>query len=237
MSKRTLTPELVESIVTLRRVEREVDAPIASQLASVREHMEDLVGPTVRPADVARLLGISHPALLRWIKKSDVETVMTPTGRREVPLSELLSLLDEVDEVRDMGAKRPVARVVRERHRNAEAAVDLDRLVPPRGIADHRAAELQSLAYHRLVAERLDDPTIGAAKRRLERWRRTRQVDERWLDEWDRVLALPLSRIKKTIGANTVRARELRQTSPFAGVLTEHERRRLLHAVRERLKT
>jgi len=49
------------------------------------------------------------------------------------------------------------------------------------------------------------------------------------------VLALPLPRIAKTISADTKRARELRQTSPFAGVLTEQERRRLLRAVEERV--
>ena len=40
--------------------------------------------------------------------------------------------------------------------------------------------------------------------------------------------------VAKTISADTAHARELRQTSPFAGVLSEPERRRLTRAVQER---
>ena len=41
--------------------------------------------------------------------------------------------------------------------------------------------------------------------------------------EWGRILEMPIYRIAKTISSDTPRARELRQTSPFAGVLSEQE--------------
>jgi hypothetical protein len=45
---------------------------------------------------------------------------------------------------------------------------------------------------------------------------------------------MPLPEVAKAISSDTARARELRQTSPFAGALTEQERRRLVQAVEER---
>lgn len=225
--------EAIEHVLRLRRVERAAESSIRREVAIVREFLEESVGPTVRPADAARLLGLSHPALLRWIKKDEIATVTTPEGKREIPLTELLSLLDDVERARD-ASSRPVARVVRERRRESEQSVDLDRLLPRQRRRGHRTAELQALAYHRLVAERLDERLVDEARRRLKRWRTGRHVDPRWIDEWERVLEMPLERIKRAIGANTTKARELRQTSPFAGVLSEHERRRLSQAVEER---
>ena len=58
--------------------------------------------------------------------------------------------------------------------------------------------------------------------------------DHGWADAWERILALPLARIRREISADTVRARELRQSSPFTGVLNEQERRLLREAVEAR---
>jgi hypothetical protein len=93
---------------------------------------------------------------------------------------------------------------------------------------------LQSLAYHRLVAERLDDRILGDARQRLRRWRRDGRIDPRWAEEWDRILSMPLLGIAKAISADSPKARELRQSSPFAGVLTPQERQRLVRAVEDR---
>lgn len=228
------TGEAIEHVVRLRRIERLVDRRVRDEIVSVREFLERLVGPTVRPAEAARLLGISHPAIKRWLDIGEISSVMTPQGRREVPLSELIKLLEAVEEVRDEDGGRPVARVIRERRRRSAEAIDIDRLLPPRRPRGHRAAELHALAYHRLIAERLDERVVENARRRVRRWRQEGRVDPRWADEWERILAMPLPQMARTIGADTTRARELRQTSPFAGVLTEQERRRLVRAVEER---
>jgi excisionase family DNA binding protein len=225
--------EAIENILRLRRAERLADQRLRREIASAREYLEGLVGPTVRPAEAARLLGLSHPALSRWIDKGEISAVITPQGRREIPLSELVTLLEEVEELDD-SASRPLAVVIRERRRRSSEAIDLDRLLPRRRSRSHRTAELHALAYHRLVAERLDERLVEEAARRLRRWREDGRIHARWADEWERILALPLPRIAKAISADTKRARELRQTSPFAGALTEQERRRLHRAVEER---
>jgi hypothetical protein len=225
---------MVEEILRLRRAEDLADPPLRGELRSVREFLEELAGPTVSRAQAARLLGVSQTALDRWIGKGEITAVLTPQGRREIPLSELVGLLEEIEQLGDRTG-RPLASVIRERRSRSADDVDLERLIPRRGRRGHRVAELQALAYHRLVAERLDEDIVDNARRRLRRWRREDRVDPRWAEAWERVLELPLPRIAKTISADTKRARELRQTSPFAGVLTEQERRRLLHAVEERV--
>jgi hypothetical protein len=226
--------EAIERIVGLRRAERRADPADRREIADAREFLERIVGPTVRPAEAARLLGLSPPSLHRWIEEGEVPTVMTTTGRREIPLLELVRLLEEVDEARGEGVKRPLARALRDRRDRSDQAVDLNRLLPRSRNRGHRVAELNSLAYHRLVGERLDEAILDQARRRLSRWKKMGRINPRWAGEWERILEQPVAKVAKAIGADTPRARELRQTSPFAGVLTEHERQRLLEAVEER---
>jgi len=227
--------DAIERIIGLRRAERHADrSSDRDDIADAREFLERIVGPTVRPAEAARLLGLSRPSLHRWIEEQEVPTVLTPSGRREIPLGDLVSLLEEVGDARGEGAKRPLGRAIRDRHERSEQTIDLDRLLPRQRNRGHRVAELNSLAYHRLVAERLDESMLDQARRRLARWQKVGRIHPQWASEWDRVLAQPLPRVAKAIGADTPRARELRQTSPFAGVLTEQERRRLLQAIEER---
>lgn len=228
------TSETIRNILRLRRAEELLDPESREELAATREFLEDSLGPTVRQADAARLLGISQPSLLRWLDLGEIASVRTPTGRREIPVSELVDLLEELEEVKAEGGQRPLARVLRERRRRANEEIDLDRILPRRRDRGHRTAELQSLAYHRVVAERLDDRLVSDARRRLRRWRTNNRVHPRWLDEWDRVLKMPRSRIAKALSADTPHARQLRQTSPFAGALSEQERRRLNEAVEQR---
>jgi excisionase family DNA binding protein len=57
-----------------------------------------------------------------------------------------------------------------------------------------------------------------------------RGAGRRWLDEWERLLDGPVERVLDVLTSRTPRARELRQNSPFAGVLTEQERLRVLDA-------
>jgi hypothetical protein len=227
------TEPLIDNIVRLRRAERLADPLVRDEIAPAREFLEDFLGPAVRPSQAARLLGISQPSLTRWMEAGAIATVTTPEGRREIPLSELLDLVEEVHRMREHGSKRPVARVIRDRERRAQESVDLDRVLPRRK-RGHRSAELQALAYHRVVADRLSDELVRRALRRLHRWRHENRIHPRWADEWEAVLSRPLSQIARAISADTPNARSLRQTSPFAGVLNEQERRRLVRAVEQR---
>lgn len=60
----------------------------------------------------------------------------------------------------------------------------------------------------------------------------SRGASRRWLDEWEALLNGPLDRILEALTSRAPRARELRQNSPFAGVLTDQERQRVLSAFR-----
>jgi excisionase family DNA binding protein len=64
------------------------------------------------------------------------------------------------------------------------------------------------------------------------RVKHSRGVSRRWLDEWDTLLRGPLDRVLEALTSRAPRARELRQNSPFAGVLNEQERQRVLAAFR-----
>jgi hypothetical protein len=226
--------ETLESIIQLASAEEQAPAALRGELRVVRERLEDSLGQTVRPAEAARLLSVSRPALKKWIDQGEVATVLTREGRREIPVPELVDLAVEVEHARAHGRERPLSAVVRERRRAAEEAVDIERLLPRRKGRTHREPELQSLAYHRLVAERLTPRLVEDARARLRRWERSDRIQPHWADEWRRVLEKPLPDIARTIASDSVRARELRQTSPFAGALTEQERRRLLAAVEAR---
>ncbi len=52
----------------------------------------------------------------------------------------------------------------------------------------------------------------------------------RWLKEWDTLLRGPVERVLDALTSRSPRARELRQNSPFAGVLTDNERTRTLES-------
>jgi len=95
----------------------------------------------------------------------------------------------------------------------------------------HRLAEQRSLAYHRAVAERLtrEPELIEVARERAAAWAREGSpAAEAWLD----LLAGPLPALIDFMRSESERARELRQSTPFAGMLDARERWRLWDEVR-----
>ncbi len=76
------------------------------------------------------------------------------------------------------------------------------------------------------------DPSrvLEKARRNLARLERVHSsgASSRWLAEWERLLDGPVEGVLETLTSRTPRARELRQNSPFAGVLSEQERREAL---------
>jgi hypothetical protein len=94
----------------------------------------------------------------------------------------------------------------------------------------HRTAELTSLALHREVARRLRaDPSRVALARE---WLRTRGNPSSCA-RWAELLAGPLEALCALLEADTEEARELRQSTPFAGVLDAPTRLRIWWSVRE----
>jgi hypothetical protein len=222
--------DLLDSILRLADIEEHADRSVRAELRLVRRRLEDELGQTVRPAEAAGLLGVSQTALTKWLDKGEISSVITPRGRREIPVSEVIDLAREVEQARNSGRERAVSAVIRSRQRQARDTVDVDRILPRRG-RKHRDAELQSLAYHRLVTERLTPDLIDEARERVDRWESMGRLHSQWAEKWRGVLAGPPELIKRAISSPSEPARRLRQTSPFAGVLTEQERRRLIEAV------
>jgi hypothetical protein len=231
--------QLLDNVLRLRRAER--SAPSVEDISAVRADLERRIGHAVSRATAARLLGVSQTALDRWIGQGDIPTVVTARGRTEVPLDALLDLVEAVEERRrDTSVPHPLATVLHARRREADA-LDPAIVLPARyrrgtSRRGHRAAELRGLAYHRAVASRLDEQMVADARRRLGRWREDGRIDRRYAGAWDDVLKLPLPQIRRMIGRDSQRARDLRQSSPFAGALHERERQRVLELVAEAIR-
>lgn len=90
------------------------------------------------------------------------------------------------------------------------------------------------LAYA-VAARIVEDPETAAAvaTTNLERMRGAARGQARlWLDEWERLLHGPLDDLLDSLTSRSPHGRELRQNTPFAGLLREAERQRVLQAWR-----
>lgn len=71
---------------------------------------------------------------------------------------------------------------------------------------------------------------IDAARDQVERTRpNARGQAKKWLDEWESLLDGPVDRILAALTDRSLRGRELRQNSPFAGALSDEERLKALN--------
>lgn len=222
---------LFQNVVRLRRAEREL--PGNRDIGMVRMDLEQELGETVSRAFAARLLGVSHTALGRWIDRAEVPVVIAPGGRSAVPVSALVDLYEAVARERAAGRGHPLeAAVGKERERaarlNPESLIGGKR----EGGDPHLDAERRSLAYHRAVARRLRRSTADDALVRVRRWRRAGRIDPRYADSWEEILARPLPGIRKVLEGEDQLSRDLRQNSPFAGLLSEAERRKIVGEIR-----
>lgn len=108
---------------------------------------------------------------------------------------------------------------------------DVEALVRPRMTRE----QLEKLWLHRAVAGRMvQDPraVLAAAEinlRRL-RWMHPEGRDWEWLDRWDAVLDEGVEAVLETLTSSAAYAVDLREASPFAGILSERERATVLAA-------
>ena len=101
--------------------------------------------------------------------------------------------------------------------------------------SSHCLLEARSLAMHALIARKIErDPTLLAiAHRNIERWStRWKDSPPAWLKEWREVLRQPWQHVAALITEPSERGARVRQSSPFAGVLTSEERWRVYEAFR-----
>jgi hypothetical protein len=221
--------QLFENIARLQRVGRLM--PENEDVAAVRLALEQELGQTVSRRLAARVLGVSHTGLERWIKRGDMPLVFTAAGRQEVPVTSLLEFYEAVrSSGADMPVRRPLAAAIRSQQ-DVAASLSLEWSVQEHlGDPEDRTHQ-RGLAYHQAVAARLREQTVADARYVLYRWREQGKIDPRYAQRWDHVLAMPLKHIREAITARGTDADDLRQNSPFAGVLSEPERRRILAEV------
>jgi excisionase family DNA binding protein len=111
---------------------------------------------------------------------------------------------------------------------------DLEAFIQP-GLTQE---ELRMLWLHRAVAGKVvrNPPAVlAAAAINLQRLRRLHPEGGawEWLDRWEVVLEGGVETVLDALTSSAEYAAELRRTSPFAGILTESERQRVLESFAE----
>lgn len=99
----------------------------------------------------------------------------------------------------------------------------------------HRLLDARSLAMHAVMAEKIgrNPKLLAIAHRNLQRWqRRFGPHPPKWAAEWREILERAWPEIAAVMTDPGETSTRLRQSSPFAGVLTAQERRRIYDAFR-----
>ncbi len=94
--------------------------------------------------------------------------------------------------------------------------------------------ERRSLAISTAVAVKLaanPAPVLAKGRENIVKMRSIGASEQRWVDVWESLLALGAGPVGALLTSLDRFARDLRQSSPFAGVLSEGERRHVLSGV------
>jgi hypothetical protein len=99
----------------------------------------------------------------------------------------------------------------------------------------HRLGQQRSLAYHRVIADRLrcDPAILEKARARVGDWIHRSRTPPFYAPQWREVLSRDIEAITAFLVDDDELARELRRSSPFAGALTADERWRIWRQVAE----
>jgi len=138
-------------------------------------------------------------------------------------------------------AKTPAERMRRMRERRKAVGlkpvvswVSQEASAPPR-YSSHRLLEARSLAMHAVIAQKIerDSRLLDVPRNNLKRWSaRWENEVPAWYDEWRGIMNRPWPEIASLITEPSEQGARLRQSSPFAGVLSAEERRRIYEAFR-----
>lgn len=85
---------------------------------------------------------------------------------------------------------------------------------------------------HSAIADALTDEQLQRARNRVDGWRRDGSVDPVWVAAWADILAEPLPRVAELLRSPDPKMTQLRQSTPFAGVLPNAVRWQILRDVR-----
>jgi hypothetical protein len=100
----------------------------------------------------------------------------------------------------------------------------------------HRLGEERSIAYHRVIAERLQSrpEILEMARQRVQGWMAASAEPPFYARRWAEILAEDVPSIAAFLVDRGELATELRQSTPFAGALQPQERWRIWRETRER---
>ena len=132
----------------------------------------------------------------------------------------------------ETGAKSPTLRTIE----NLAGSLGLEMVatyMPPMTREDRR-----SLAFHRAIAEILRKtqvPVLCRARRNLKKLARTHPGARVLFDRWEAWLRLPVEELVSNMLDPLPQAREMRQVSPFSGLLAPEHRVRILRQFRKEL--
>jgi hypothetical protein len=172
-------------------------------------------GPLAPHARVAAFIVTRYDNWVNRFAKKTSRRGRPPTGN-PVPAAERM---------RQMRARRRAAVPKAGRSRPEAGAV----------YSPHRVLDARSLAMHVMAAEKIDRDRklLDVPRRNLERWKSRWGVSSpAWVTEWQEILSKPWPAIAALITELTENATRLRQSSPFAGVLSPSERRKVYEAFR-----
>ncbi|HEY0683787.1 MAG TPA: hypothetical protein VGD45_15750 [Steroidobacter sp.] len=87
---------------------------------------------------------------------------------------------------------------------------------------------------HAVIARKIQrDPSLlQIARHNIDRWSARWETPLPWLEEWREILDQPWHYVAAIITEPSENAARLRQSSPFAGILTKQERWRIYKAFR-----
>jgi len=99
----------------------------------------------------------------------------------------------------------------------------------------HRRAEARSLALHREVRERIRQrpELLVPIRARVEGWLRDGTVARPYAEAWRELLSRDLDALLEALEDPSERGRDLRQCTPFAGILDPRTRWRILREASE----
>lgn len=103
-------------------------------------------------------------------------------------------------------------------------------VVPRLTFEDRRSLAVSRAVARRLVAD--PDRVIATARQNIERMRAAASHEHAWIDIWEGLLDLGPAYVAALLASKDQFARDLRQSSPFAGVLSEDERADAVREVR-----
>jgi hypothetical protein len=216
-----------EQVVALRRAQR--SAPGVREIPTVRAQIEEQIGSAVSMSLAAGILDVSEGAIRRWVRRGELPTVISEQGRTGIPVGALADLYERVAEQRSQGRKHVIEPHMAAARRAADRMrVDVDFQVDD----PHGRSLARALAYHQAVARKLNRPMADKALHRVWEWESQGRINTEYGRRWEDLLRRPVREIRACITATTSEADDLRQNSPFAGELSEPERRRILAEVR-----